>query len=70
MFASRESDERLLKAIRLKCRGWTWKQIATRLEYPDPEAMRIACTMIRRDDVNESAKGGAETPLAVRSAYW
>jgi hypothetical protein len=70
MFASRESDERLLEAIRLKCRGRKWKLIAAQLAVPDPEAMRIACTLIRRDDVKESTKGGIEAPEAVRSAYW
>lgn len=66
MFASRESDERILEAIRLKRERLPWKEIARRTKAKNHVAMQGACLAVKAADIEESG----EPKSRVWSAYW
>lgn len=66
MFASRESDERILLALRLKREGVSWKEIARRTGAKNHVALQGACLAVKTADIAESG----EHKSKVWSAYW
>lgn len=66
MFASRESDERILEAIRLKRAGVSWKEIARRTKAKSHVALQNACLDVKTADIAESGEHKSQ----VWSAYW
>ncbi len=66
MFASRDSDERLLQALKLKRQGLSWPAIAERLGFHNHVSLQGSCLAIKKADIAESG----EPKSKVWSAYW
>jgi len=63
--SDRANDETLLRALAMRCAGAGASEIAARLRFTRPEAVRIAINRVRAADLEESGEPAA----AVLAAY-
>ncbi len=71
-FCDREDDERVLRMIRLRCRGVSAPRIGQHMGT-SAEYVRTATDKVRKADVAYACKTGSEAPEAeadVQAAYW
>lgn len=62
-YPPRSTDRRVLEALRMKCEGATWREIAEKLGYANWISAQGACMNVRKADADESGED-------IEGAYW